>query len=169
MEILLEQRPVTVCLAADLIDSDGNVHCCMLPLSSWDIKISVVSQCRILVTVQYVNTQCFFFQLTTCTCWAAQWLPLSTQIDTDWTCLLTAYSLVRKHKHRFETDSDSSHTAHRLYILPTNSTLLAAANVSMKAEQLHPQQQSYDGTMCKKCYPLDFKKLPNQNSIEIQV
>ena len=29
----------------------------MLPLSSWDIKISVVSQCRILVAVQYLNTQ----------------------------------------------------------------------------------------------------------------
>ena len=32
--------------AADLIDSDESLHCFMLPLSSCDIKISVVSQCR---------------------------------------------------------------------------------------------------------------------------
>ena len=32
--------------AADLIDSDENLHCFTLPLSSCDIKISVVSQCR---------------------------------------------------------------------------------------------------------------------------
>ena len=33
------------------------MHCFTRPLSSCDIKISVVSQCRILVTVQYMNTQ----------------------------------------------------------------------------------------------------------------
>ena len=34
--------------ASDLIDSDENLHCCTLPLSSCDIEISVVSmsQCR---------------------------------------------------------------------------------------------------------------------------
>ena len=32
--------------AADLIDSDENLHCFKLPLSSCYIKISVVSQCR---------------------------------------------------------------------------------------------------------------------------
>ena len=32
--------------AADLIDSDENLHCFTRPLSSCDIKISVVSQCR---------------------------------------------------------------------------------------------------------------------------
>ena len=33
----------------------------MLPLSSCNIKISVVSQCRILVAVQYMNTLPFAF------------------------------------------------------------------------------------------------------------
>ena len=32
--------------AADLIDSDENLHCFTRPLSSCNIKISVVSQCR---------------------------------------------------------------------------------------------------------------------------
>ena len=49
--------------AADLSDSDGNLLCITLPLSRCYIKISVVSQCRILVPVQYMNTQllCFFY------------------------------------------------------------------------------------------------------------
>ena len=51
--------------AADLIDSDENLHCFTLPLSSCNIKISVVSQCRILVAVQYMNTQLFAFFLST--------------------------------------------------------------------------------------------------------
>ena len=60
--------------AADLIDSDENLHCFTRPLSSCDIKISVVSQCRILVAVQYMKTQLFtfFLRLTTCTCSTAQ-------------------------------------------------------------------------------------------------
>ena len=47
--------------AADLSDSDENLHCFTRPMSSCDIKISVVSQCRILVAVQYMNTQLFAF------------------------------------------------------------------------------------------------------------
>ena len=43
--------------AADLIDSDGLLHAA---LSSCDIKISIVSQYRILVAVQYVNTQLIY-------------------------------------------------------------------------------------------------------------
>ena len=39
------------------------MHCFKLPLSSSCIKISVVSQCRILMPVQYVNTQLFAFFL----------------------------------------------------------------------------------------------------------
>ena len=35
--------------------------CFMLPLSSCNIKISVVSQCRILMAVQYMNMQLFVF------------------------------------------------------------------------------------------------------------
>ena len=34
---------------------------------------------------------------------------------TDWTCSLTADARVLKHKHKFETYSDSSHTVQRLY------------------------------------------------------
>ena len=44
-----------------IIDSDCNMHCFICPLSSsitW-IKISVLSQCRILVPVQYMNTLLF--------------------------------------------------------------------------------------------------------------
>ena len=51
--------------AAGLFDSDGKLHCFMLPLSSCDIKISVVSWCRILVVVQYMNTQLFAFFFST--------------------------------------------------------------------------------------------------------
>ena len=48
-------------IASDLIDSDGNMHCFMLPLSSCGIKISVLCKCWIFVTVQYMNTQLFAF------------------------------------------------------------------------------------------------------------
>ena len=37
------------------------MHCFMWPMSNCKIKISVVSQCRILVAVQYMNTQLFTF------------------------------------------------------------------------------------------------------------
>ena len=52
---------------ADLIDSEGNIHCFMLPMSSCNINICVLSQFRILVVVKFMNTQLFFFKLTTCT------------------------------------------------------------------------------------------------------
>ena len=48
--------------------------------------------------------------------------------------------------------------------LPTNSTLLAAAPDASTNDTL--QQPSHD-TMCKKCYWRYFKKLPNQDSIDI--
>ena len=51
--------------AADLIDSDKNLHCFTQPLSSCDIKISVVSQCRsTALAFQYINTQPLGFFLT---------------------------------------------------------------------------------------------------------
>ena len=43
--------------AADLIDLDGNMNCFMWPMSSCNNKTSDVSQCRILVAVQYMKTQ----------------------------------------------------------------------------------------------------------------
>ena len=104
--------------AADLIEGDGNLHCFMPPLSSCEIKISVVSQCRILVAVQYMNTQEFAFCCSTdnlhlLDC-SVSW-SLLTQTDADWTCWLIADARVtgREHKHKFETDPDSSHTVHR--------------------------------------------------------
>ena len=53
----------TCVTAADLIDLDGNMHCFMLPFkfSIFNIKISVVSKCEILVTVHFMNTQLFAF------------------------------------------------------------------------------------------------------------
>ena len=71
--------------AADLIESDGNLHCFMLPLSSCNIKIFVVSHCRILVAVQYMNTPLFVLfstenvHLLNCT---VTW-SLLLQTDTD--------------------------------------------------------------------------------------
>ena len=47
--------------AANLFDLEGNIHCFMRPLSSRYVKISVVSQCWILVAVQIINTQLFAF------------------------------------------------------------------------------------------------------------
>ena len=40
---------------ADVIDSEGNMHCFMLLLSSLFAKISVLTQCRILVAVHCVQ------------------------------------------------------------------------------------------------------------------
>ena len=57
--------------AADLSGLDENLHSFTRALSSCYIKISVVSQCRILVAVQYMHTH-LFYRLTTCTCCTAQ-------------------------------------------------------------------------------------------------
>ena len=157
--------------AADLIDSDENMHCFMRPLSSCDIKISVVSQCRILMVVQYTNTQlfAFFFWLTTCTCWTAQWLGHCwrglTQTElADWQ---------QTHEPgNTNTNLKLTQTAATQYIsctLPTNSKLRDAADASTMAEQLHPQQPSHNDTMLKKCYLRDFKKPPYQNSSDADI
>ena len=106
--------------AADLIEGDGNLHCFMPPLSSCEIKISVVSQCRILVAVQYMNTQVltFCFRLTACTCWTAQWLGhywrwlMQTELA-DWQQMHKLGNTTTNLK--IETNSDSCHTVHRLY------------------------------------------------------
>ena len=70
-----------------------------------------------------------FCRLTTCTvtCWtllsgftglvfcSVAW-SLLMRTDADWTCWLTADARVRrKHKHKFETDSNSGHTVDRSY------------------------------------------------------
>ena len=116
--------------AADLIDSGENLHCFTLPLSSYYIKISVVSQCRIIVAVQYMNTQLFaFILLPTFSCCTAQWLGrcwhrLTRTELADW-------------QQKYESTNTNTNlkltqTAATPYTgctLPTNSTLLAAPDV----------------------------------------
>ena len=90
------------------------------------VKISVVSQCRILVAQCSVNehtavhifvsTQADNLHLLDC---SVTW-SLLTLADKDWTCWLTADTRALKHKHKFVTDWDSGHTVQ----LPTFSTLL---------------------------------------------
>ena len=64
--------------AADLIDSDENLHCFLLTLSSCNIKISVVSQCRSTAGILWLfkisthSLSRFFNRLTTCTYWTEQ-------------------------------------------------------------------------------------------------
>ena len=131
-------------IAADLIDSDRNLHCCIWLLSSCYIKISVVYQCRILVAVQYVNTQLFaFFWLTTCTCWTSQWPGhcwcRQTQTElADWQQTHESWNT--------NTNLKLTQTAATLYTGPllTNSTLWPAADASTMAKQLHPQQLYID-------------------------
>ena len=139
------------------------------PLSSCYIKISVASQCRILVAVQYLNRQllAFFLQLTTCTCWTALWLGHCwrrlTQTElADWQQMHESGSTNTNLRL-----TQTAATPYKCSTLPTNSTLLAAPDVPTMGEQLHPQQPSHDGTMSKKCQLQDFKKQPNQNSIDI--
>ena len=115
--------------AVDLIDLAGNMHSFMLPLSRRYIKTSVVSQCRVLVPVQYMNTQLFTFfwtdnsdlHLLHC---SVTW-SLLTLTDVDWTYWLAVDVQVRKHKH-WINDLKLTQSAATLYIsctLPTNSTL----------------------------------------------
>ena len=158
--------------AADLIVLDGNIHCFMLPSSSCNIKISVVSQCRILMPVYYMKKpQLNFFQLTTCNnnknlnLWTAQWL------DHCWRRLTKTERADWQQTHKSgntNTNLKLTQTAATQYTgctLPTNSTLLAAAVM------LQPSQNS-----CRHCCHLMTipctktatyeisKQLPNQNS-----
>ena len=79
-----------LCHCADLIDSDENLHCFTRPLSSCNIKISVVSQCRSTAGISWLfniwthSCSPFFNWLTTCTCWGCTltW-SLLKQPDTD--------------------------------------------------------------------------------------
>ena len=84
--------------------------------------------------------------------------------NTDWTCWLTVDARVLKHKHRFETDSDSSHPVHPKYTTCKQYTA-ACVNNGRTAES--SAAVSWRHHMLKICYLRDFKKLPNQNSIDI--
>ena len=107
---------------AHLIDLEATTSC-----SLWSVeiqiyyyyKISVVSQCRILVVVQFFysddqhNTSFFFFSVRKLSpAWrTARSLTFSlmTPTDIDWTCQLRADAEVWKHKHPFENDLDRGH------------------------------------------------------------
>ena len=107
--------------AVDLIDLPvaGNMHSFMLPLSRCYIKTSVVSQYRVLVPVQYMNTQLFTFFVN----WQ-QWLAPAAllsdlvTVDADW-CRLDILTGSRRTSQEtqtlnqwFETDSVSCCTVH---------------------------------------------------------
>ena len=59
---------------------------------------------------------------------------IMTWTDTEWTYWLAADAWVRKHKHKFENDSDSCSTIHRLYAACKEYTM-----GSTMAEQVQPQ------------------------------
>ena len=76
-----------LCHCADLIDSDENLHCFTRPLSSCNIKISVVSQCRFTAGISWLiiiwtHSFCLFF-----TDWQLAPAGLrsdSVTVDADW-------------------------------------------------------------------------------------
>ena len=96
-----------------------------------------------------------------------------TWTDADWTCWLTADSQARKHKHKFETDSDNCHTVLRLYTAYKQNDAGCCCWCINQSRTAEGSACSLDShlitTMCKKCYLWDFKKLPNQNNIHIQI
>ena len=62
---------------SDILQDPAGTEACITATVLWPgavIKISVVSQCRVLVPVMFMNTQflgALVFTLTTCTCWTA--------------------------------------------------------------------------------------------------
>ena len=158
--------------AADLIDSDESLHCFTRPMSSCDIKISVVSQCRSTVEFSWLfniwthHFSRFFLpsdnlHLLDC---AVTWSQL-TWTDTDWTCWLAADALVLKHNlaNTYLKLTQTAATSYTGSTLPTNNTLLRQRwqNSCILSSRLMTTH------MLKKCYLRDFKELPNQNSIDI--
>ena len=146
-----------------------------LPLSSCNIKISVVSQCRCTTGISWLfnisthSLSHFFNWLTTCTYWTEQriWSVL-TRTETDWTCWLTVDTRVRKHKQRFETDSDSCHPLHPEYTTYEQYTAgCPYVNNGRTVTAAYSAAVSWLHHLRTVCYLRDFKKLPNQNSIDI--
>ena len=164
-------------IAADLINLDENLlHTAFEQLLYQNlccVSVQDSSGCSI-----YEHTAVHFFcRLATCICWTAQWLGQCwrwlTQTElansrTDST--VTADSRVQKYKHKFETDSDSSHSGHRSYTAYKQYT--AGCSYSWYVNNGRTAASSAAVSwrhhcMSKKCYLRDFKKLPNQNSIDI--
>ena len=165
--LLREQQSIGADYA--LLDLDENLHCIMWPLSSCYIKISVVSQCRILVAVQYMNTQLFSFFCNWQLAPAGLLCDLVT-VDADWRRL----NLLTDSRHTsLETKTQIWNWPRQL---PHNTQLVHCLQiVHCWLHLMHQQWQNscilssclMTTSMCKKCYLRDFKKLPNQNSIDI--
>ena len=145
-------RNMTCVTSADLIDSDENLHCFKLPLSSCYIKISVVSQCRCTAGISWL----FILWTHSCLCdWqlapAGQRSDLVT-VDADWhrLNLLTDSRLTSQETQKqiwnWLRQAETAATQYTRSTLPTNSTQQAAPASTM-AEQLHPQQLSRDDTI----------------------
>ena len=122
----------------------------MLPLSHCYIEISVVSQCRILMTVNMNTAVCIFFSTNNLHLldFSVTW-SLLMLTDADWTC----YTNLKL--------TQTAATPYTGCTLPTNSTLwAAAADASTMAEKMPPQllssasmmAPSHDDTMNKQCY-----------------
>ena len=90
--------------------------------------------------------------------------------DVDWrrlNCWLTADTQVRKHKHKFATDSDSGHTIHRLYSVHCLQLvlcwlLLMRQRWQLHPQQLHPQPPSITTPWARNAFHEIFRKPPNQ-------
>ena len=140
------------------------------PLSSCDIKISVVAQCRILVAVQYMNTRLFgfFYPLTTCTCWTAQWLgqwSLLTRTDADRE--LADWQPTHESGNT-NTDLNMTQTAATQYTrstLPTNSTQRSRLLCVPISDQAPPQPPADAGQ--KHTFSEIFTKPPDGNMANI--
>ena len=122
-EIFVNSTGTKACVTAgDLSDSDGNLRCFTRLLSSCDIKISLVSQCRILVAVQYHS-----IWIRSCSIFFTYWqlAPAGLLSDlvaagADWrrlNLLADGRRTSPETQHKFETDSDIGHwhTLHRSY------------------------------------------------------
>ena len=146
----------------------------MLPLSHCYIEISVVSQCRILMTVNMNTAVCIFFSTNNLHLldFSVTW-SLLMLTDADWTCYTnlkltqtaaTPYTGCTLPTNSPNTNLKLIQTAATPYTgctLPTNSTLwAAAADASTMAEKMPPQllssasmmAPSHDDTMNKQCY-----------------
>ena len=155
--------------AADLIDWDEKLHCFPQQMSSCDIKFLLCFSAGALQesrgcslyerTAVGVLLQTDNLHLLDC---AVTW-SLLTRTDTDWTCWLTVDSRVLKHKHRFETDRQWPPRTPVVHYLQTVHCWLLLRQRWQNSCILSRWRHH----ILKKCYLRDFKKLPNQNSIDI--
>ena len=90
---------------------------------------------------------------------------LLTQTDTDWTCWLKADALVWKPNSNLKLTQTSCHAIYVVHCLQTAQCWLLLMRQRWQNRSILSCHLMT--TPCKKCYLLDFKKLPNQDSIDI--